>query len=240
MYQAGFFPIMMFGLPGACMAIYHAAKPENKARVASLMIAAGFASFFTGVTEPIEFAFMFVAPLLYVMHALLTGVSVFLAAQMHWMAGFGFSAGFVDMVLSARNPLAQNWYMLLVQGVVFSAIYYFSFSFVIKAFNLKTPGREDEAQAAAAPVVTAAGGSEAENLAHAYLSVIGGKANVSDVDACITRLRLTLKDASKVDEAAAKRAGASGVIRLNNQNVQIIIGPKAELIASAMHKLITA
>ena len=159
---------------------------------------------------------------------------------MQWMAGFGFSAGLVDMVLSARNPLAQNWYMLLVQGVVFSAIYYFSFSFVIKAFNLKTPGREDEAQAAAAPVVTAAGGSEAENLAHAYLSVIGGKANVSDVDACITRLRLTLKDASKVDEAAAKRAGASGVIRLNNQNVQIIIGPKAELIASAMHKLITA
>jgi PTS system N-acetylglucosamine-specific IIC component len=93
---------------------------------------------------------MFVAPLLYVMHALLTGVSVFLAAQMHWMAGFGFSAGLVDMVLSARNPLAQNWYMLLVQGLVFSAIYYFSFSFVIKAFNLKTPGREDEAQASAA------------------------------------------------------------------------------------------
>mgnify|MGYP000081263890 CR=1 FL=1 len=241
MFMSGFFPIMMFGLPGACLAIYHAAKLENKARVASLMIAAGFASFFTGVTEPIEFAFMFVAPLLYVMHALLTGVSVFLAAQMHWMAGFGFSAGLVDMVLSARNPLAQNWYMLLVQGLVFSAIYYFSFSFVIKAFNLKTPGREDEAQAsAAAPVVQATGGSEAENLAHAYLSVIGGKGNVSDVDACITRLRLTLKDATKVDEAAAKRAGASGVIRLNNQNVQIIIGPKAELIASAMHKLITA
>ncbi len=243
MYQAGFFPIMMFGLPGAGLAIYRAAKPENKARVASLMIAAGFASFFTGVTEPLEFAFMFVAPLLYVLHALLTGVSVFIAAQMHWMAGFGFSAGLVDMVLSARNPLAVSWYMLIVQGLVFFAIYYFSFSFVIKAFNLKTPGREDETQASveltpqAAP---ATGGSEAENLAHTYLSVIGGKGNVSDVDACITRLRLTLKDASKVDEAAAKRAGASGVIRLNNQSVQIIIGPKAELIASAMHKLIMA
>ena len=160
---------------------------------------------------------------------------------MHWMAGFGFSAGLVDMVLSARNPLAVSWYMLIVQGLVFFAIYYFSFTFVIKAFNLKTPGREDETQAsAAAPVVQATGGNEAENLAHTYLSVIGGKGNVSDVDACITRLRLTLKDASKVDEAAARRAGASGVIRLNNQSVQIIIGPKAELIASAMHKLIMA
>jgi len=144
MYQAGFFPIMMFGLPGAGLAIYRAAKPENKARVASLMVAAGFASFFTGVTEPLEFAFMFVAPLLYFMHAVLTGISVFIAAQMHWIAGFGFSAGLVDMVLSARNPLAVNWYMLLLQGLVFFAIYYFSFSFVIRKFNLKTPGREIE------------------------------------------------------------------------------------------------
>ena len=243
MYQAGFFPIMMFGLPGAGLAIYHAAKPENKARVASLMIAAGFASFFTGVTEPIEFAFMFVAPLLYVMHALLTGISVFIAAQMHWMAGFGFSAGLVDMALSARNPLAVNWYMLIVQGLVFFAIYYFSFSFVIKAMKLKTPGREDETDTSVAEVkhvASATGGSEAENLAHTYLSLIGGASNVTDVDACITRLRLTLKDTSKVDEAAARRAGASGVIRLNSQNVQIIIGPKAELIATAMHKLLLA
>lgn len=241
MYQAGFFPIMMFGLPGAGLAIYRAAKAENKARVASLMIAAGFASFFTGVTEPLEFAFMFVAPLLYVLHALLTGISVFIAAQMHWMAGFGFSAGLVDMALSARNPLAINWYMLLVQGLVFFAIYYFSFSYAIKALNLKTPGREDEAEPSATevkPVAAASGGSEAENLAQTYLALIGGAANVSDVDACITRLRLTLKDTSKVDEAAARRAGASGVIRLNSQNVQIIIGPKAELIATAMHKLL--
>ena len=248
-YQAGFFPIMMFGLPGAALAIYHAAKPENKARVASLMIAAGFASFFTGVTEPLEFAFMFVAPLLYVLHALLTGVSVFIAAQMHWMAGFGFSAGLVDMVLSARNPLAVNWYMLIVQGLVFFAIYYFTFSFAIRKLNLKTPGREPEvvdavaapAFAAAAPATSftkAAGGSETEHLAQVYLALIGGAANVTNVDACISRLRLTLKDTSKVDEAAAKRAGASGVIRLNSQNVQIIIGPKAELIATAMQKLI--
>lgn len=242
MYQAGFFPIMMFGLPGAGLAIYRAAKPQNKARVASLMVAAGFASFFTGVTEPLEFAFMFVAPLLYFMHALLTGISVFLAAQMHWIAGFGFSAGLVDMVLSARNPLAVNWYMLLLQGLVFFAIYYFSFSFVIRAFNLKTPGREDEEVDHSAPVVDrvvpAAGGNEIDNLAQTYLSVIGGASNVTDVDACISRLRLSLLDGSKVDEVAARHAGANGVIRLNNQSVQIIIGPKAELVAAAMQKLL--
>ncbi|WP_028451818.1 N-acetylglucosamine-specific PTS transporter subunit IIBC [Chitinilyticum aquatile] len=242
MYQAGFFPIMMFGLPGAALAIYHAAKPQNKARVASLMIAAGFASFFTGVTEPLEFAFMFVAPVLYVLHAFLTGVSVFIAAQMHWIAGFGFSAGLVDMVLSARNPLAVNWFMLIVQGLVFFAIYYFSFTAVIKMLNLKTPGREDDevadAGVAAAAPVAAAGASDTDTLAQTYLNVIGGAANISDIDACITRLRLTLVDTAKVDEAAAKRAGASGVIKLNSTNVQIIIGPKAELVAAAMRKLL--
>lgn len=159
------------------------------------------------------------------------------------MAGFGFSAGLVDLALSARNPLAISWYMLIVQGLVFFAIYYFSFSFVIRTMNLKTPGREDETEATAKdvkPLAPVTGGSEVENLAQTYLSLIGGAANVSDVDACISRLRLTLKDASKVDEAAARRAGASGVVRLNNQNVQIIIGPKAELVASAMHKLLLA
>ena len=242
MYQAGFFPIMMFGLPGAGLAIYHAAKPENKARVASLMLAAGFASFFTGVTEPLEFAFMFVAPLLYVLHAFLTGVSVFIAAQMHWIAGFGFSAGFVDMALSARNPLAVNWFMLIVQGLVFFAIYYFTFAFVIRKLNLKTPGREDEELdhlvSNAERFVPAAGGSEIDRLAQTYLNLIGGASNVTDVDACISRLRLTLKDATKVDEAAARRAGANGVVRLNAQSVQIIIGPKAELVAAAMQKLL--
>ena len=242
MYQAGFFPIMMFGLPGAGLAIYRAAKPEYKARVASLMMAASFASFFTGVTEPLEFSFMFVAPQLYVLHAFLTGISVFVAAQMHWIAGFGFSAGLVDLALSARNPLAVDWYLLIGQGLVFFAIYYFSFSLVIRALRLKTPGREDGASGALPVDVKApvhlAGGSETENLALAYLEVIGGASNVSDIDACISRLRLTLKDSAKVDEAAAKRVGASGVIRLNNQNVQIVIGTQAELVAAAMKKLL--
>lgn len=241
-YQAGFFPIMMFGLPGAGLAIYRAAKPANRARVASLMLAAGFASFFTGVTEPIEFAFMFVAPLLYALHALLTGISVFITAQFHWIAGFGFSAGLVDMALSARNPLAVNWYMLILQGLVFFAVYYFTFSFVIRKFNLKTPGREDdEIPVDSAPVtepVPSSVNAKPASLGESYLAIIGGAGNIVNVDSCITRLRLTLKDSSMVDEGGAKRLGASGVIRLNQQNVQIVIGPKAELIAEEIKHLI--
>ncbi len=235
MYQAGFFPIMMFGLPGAALAIYHTSKAENKARVASIMIAAGFASFFTGVTEPLEFSFMFVAPLLYVLHAFLTGLSVYIAASMHWISGFGFSAGMVDMVLSSRNPLANHWTMLIVQGAAFFGIYYLVFRTAINALNLKTPGREDEeGELALAPAATAPG-STAE-LAQAYIGVIGGAANVVNVDACITRLRLTVNDADLVNMAGAKSLGASGVIKLNQQNVQIVVGPKAELIADSLRQ----
>ena len=144
MYQAGFFPIMMFGLPAAALAMYHTAKTKRKKQAASLMLAAGFASFFTGVTEPLEFAFMFLAPALYVVHAALTGLSLFIAASFQWTAGFGFSAGFVDYFLSLRIPLANHLYMLIVQGLVFAVIYYFLFRFLIVKFNLKTPGREDD------------------------------------------------------------------------------------------------
>ncbi|GAA5786543.1 N-acetylglucosamine-specific PTS transporter subunit IIBC [Chitiniphilus shinanonensis] len=238
MYQAGFFPIMMFGLPGAALAIYHSAKPQHKARVASIMIAAAFASFFTGITEPLEFSFMFVAPVLYVLHAFLTGISVFIAASMQWIAGFGFSAGLVDMVLSSRNPLAREWYMLIIQGLVFSGIYYFVFRAAIRALNLKTPGREDDDELApaadAAPV-----SSDVDSLARGYLNVIGGTANLENIDACITRLRLTVGDTAKVNEGEAKRLGASGVIKLNTKNVQIIVGPRAELIAAAMRNVIS-
>lgn len=235
MYQAGFFPIMMFGLPGAALAIYHTAKPENKARVASIMFAAALTSFFTGVTEPLEFSFMFVAPLLYVFHAFLTGVSVYIAASMQWIAGFGFSAGLIDLILSTRNPLAKDWFMLIPQGLVFFAIYYFGFRAFITALKLKTPGREDEIiDAITSPEASApASGSTAE-LAEAYVGVVGGASNVTNVDACITRLRLSVNDADLVDEAAAKRLGASGVIKLNKQSVQIIVGPKAELIADSL------
>lgn len=235
MYQAGFFPIMMFGLPGAALAIYHTAKASNKAKVASIMLAAAFSAFFTGVTEPLEFAFMFVAPLLYVLHALLTGLSVFIAASMHWIAGFGFSAGLVDLVLSSRNPLAVQWYMLVLQGIVFFFIYYLLFRFVIVRFNLKTPGREEDevgSDASSDHMATSRG-----ELAKQYLKALGGHGNLVTIDACITRLRLTLKDRSLVNERALKGLGASGVIKLGEQNLQVVLGPLAEIMAGEMKQV---
>ena len=229
MYQAGFFPIMMFGLPGAALAIYHTAKIEHKEKVASIMIAAGFASFFTGVTEPLEFSFMFLAPALYVVHAALTGISVFIAASMQWIAGFGFSAGLVDMVLSTRNPLAVNWYMLIIQGFLFFAIYYFVFRAVIVKFNLKTPGREEGDEES-----SVCGSKETSELGKQYLKALGGHENLDNIDACITRLRLTLKDTSVISEKQLKALGAMGVVKLGSNNVQVILGPLAEIVAGEM------
>ncbi|WP_342321569.1 N-acetylglucosamine-specific PTS transporter subunit IIBC [Kosakonia sp. BYX6] len=237
-YQAGFFPIMMFGLPGAALAIYQCARPENKAKVLGIMMAGAFAAFFTGITEPLEFSFMFVAPVLYVIHAVLTGISVFIAASMHWIAGFGFSAGLVDMVLSSRNPLATQWWMLIPQGLVFFVIYYVVFRFAIVKFNMMTPGRElavagDESDG---QDVNLSGSSEQDvsGLARQYIAAVGGSANLTGIDACITRLRLNVNDSSLVNEALAKRLGATGVIRLNKTSVQIIVGFVAEKIANAM------
>lgn len=239
-YQAGFFPIMMFGLPGAALAIYHCARPENKAKVLGIMMAGAFAAFFTGITEPLEFSFMFVAPVLYVIHAVLTGISVFIAASMQWIAGFGFSAGLVDMVLSTRNPLAHQWYMLIIQGLVFFVIYYVVFRVVITKFNLMTPGRElavAGSEADGVDVNVSSTGSKEQDvaaLARQYVAAVGGSDNLTGIDACITRLRLSVKDSSRVNEALAKRLGATGVIRLNKTGVQIIVGFMAEKIADAM------
>ncbi|PSU71988.1 PTS glucose transporter subunit IIBC [Photobacterium phosphoreum] len=233
MYQAGFYPVMMFGLPGAALAMYHTAKLKNKERTASLLIAAGFASFFTGVTEPLEFAFMFLAPPLYVIHAALAGISVYIAASMHWMSGFGFSAGLVDMVLSARNPLAVNWYMLILQGIAFFGIYYGIFRFAIIKFNLKTPGREDDEE----EVSSVKGSAETGELAKQYLKALGGHGNLENIDACITRLRLTLKDSSLANEKTLKALGAMGVVKLGSNNLQVILGPLAEIVAGEMKKI---
>ncbi|MBS9442129.1 N-acetylglucosamine-specific PTS transporter subunit IIBC [Photorhabdus heterorhabditis] len=243
-YQAGFFPVMMFGLPGAALAMYHCARPENRVKVAGIMIAGSFAAFFTGITEPLEFAFMFVAPVLYVLHAILTGISVFIAATMQWIAGFGFSAGLVDMVLSSRNPLATHWYMLIPQGLVFFFLYYSVFRFTIKKFNLMTPGRELAADGETDGYdvdvnengKVAAGDIHKE--AHQYVAAIGGSDNLVGIDACITRLRLSVKNADQVNDSLVKHLGASGIIRLNKQSVQIIVGTRAELIASAMRDVL--
>ena len=235
MYQAGFFPVMMFGLPAAALAIYHSAKPAKKTLVASIMFAAALSSFFTGITEPLEFAFMFVAPVLYLVHAILTGLSVFIAASMQWISGFGFSAGLVDLVLSSRNPLAVQWYMLILQGLVFAVIYYVVFRLVINTLNLKTPGREDDSEES-----TATNGqtySSREERALGFIEALGGRNNLTSIDACITRLRLTLADSSKVDEERLRVLGSKGNVKLGNNAFQVILGPEAELIADAMKQV---
>lgn len=237
MYMAGFFPVMMFGLPGACLAMYQTAKSNQKKVVYGLMISAAFAAFFTGVTEPIEFSFMFVAPLLYVVHALLTAVSMIICASFQWIAGFGFSAGFVDMFFSMRNPYATNWYMLIVLGIVYFLLYYFIFKTLILKFNLKTPGREDDDVIESEKnIVTKSSNWQA--MATGILEAIGGKANLTEVDNCATRLRLSVKDSAQVNDKAVKAAGATAVVKTGKNSVQIIIGPKVQFVADAIKKLV--
>ena len=225
-YQAGFFPVMMFGLPGAALAMYLRADKSKRKVVGSLMAAGALASFFTGVTEPLEFSFMFVAPLLYVVHALLMGLSVFIASAMEWTAGFGFSAGFVDMLLSSQNPLANKWYMLLVMGVGFFFLYFVIFYFLIGWLNLKTPGRgEDEADDAADSV---SGDDKTAADAARIIEGLGGKDNIDSLDYCTTRLRVGVKERALVDDSVIKRAAVSGVIHPSEKSVQVIVGPAVQ------------
>ncbi|MGF1694849.1 N-acetylglucosamine-specific PTS transporter subunit IIBC [Vibrio lamellibrachiae] len=232
MYQAGFFPIMMFGLPGAALAMYHCADAKNKNQVFAIMVAAATASFFTGITEPLEFSFMFLAPLLYLFHAILTGISLYIAASMEWMAGFGFSAGFVDLVLSSQNPLATNWYMLIAQGLVFFCIYYAVFRFAIIKFNLPTPGRGEEMEAEGEAGTTEEGLAA---LTESYIAALGGAENILEVDNCITRLRLTVKDSSVADTDKLKQLGAAGVVKVGKGGLQVIIGlGKVDKVAEQM------
>ena len=237
MYQAGFFPVMMFGLPAACLAMYHTAKDNKKKIAAGLLMAAAFSSFFTGVTEPIEFAFVFLAPGLYLVHAVLTGISVFLAAQFQWIAGFGFSAGFVDYFLSLRMPLAVNILMLIPLGLVMGAIYYFLFRFLIVKFNLKTPGREDDEVEEGEGVVLGKG-TDFGVLAATILEGLGGKENIESLDYCVTRLRMEVKDNLLVDETKIKKAGVAGIIRPSKTNVQVVVGPQVQFVADELKKLL--
>lgn len=239
MYQAGFFPVMMFGLPAGAYAIYRNARPERKKATASLMLAAGFASFFTGITEPLEFSFMFVAWPLYVLHAILTGISMFVSALFHWTAGFAFSAGLIDYVLSLRNPIANQPWMLLLQGLVMGVLYYVVFSFAIKKFNLMTPGREvgqDEVQEDLDSATT--GNDKFSKQAVIILEGLGGKENVESVDNCTTRLRLVLKDTDLVDEAKVKSAKVPGVKKIDGKNYQVIVGTEVQFVADELKKQI--
>lgn len=233
MYQAGFFPVMMFGLPAAGLAMYHTAKTRRRKQVASLVLAAGFTSFFTGVTEPMEFSFMFLAPMLYVVHAALTGLSLFIAASFQWTAGFGFSAGFVDYILSMRLPLANMPLMLVLQGLVFAVIYYFVFKFLIVKFDLKTLGREDEEEEVAA---TASNASFAKLAAEIYAG-LGGSSNVSSIDYCATRLRVEVENMKDVDQKRIKDTGVYGINVVGPNSIQVIVGANVQFVADEMAKL---
>ncbi|EPJ9356756.1 PTS N-acetyl glucosamine transporter subunit IIABC [Klebsiella pneumoniae] len=240
MFMSGFFPIMMFGLPGAALAMYLAAPKARRPMVGGMLLSVAITAFLTGVTEPLEFLFMFLAPLLYLLHAVLTGISLFIATALGIHAGFSFSAGAIDYVLMYSLPAAsKNVWMLLVMGVVFFFVYFLLFSAVIRMFNLKTPGREDKA----ADVVTEEANSNTEEgltqLATSYIAAVGGTDNLKAIDACITRLRLTVGDSAKVNDAACIRLGASGVVKLNKQTIQVIVGAKAESIGDEMKKVVT-
>lgn len=239
-YQAGYFPIMMFGLPAAALAMYHTAKSKRKKQAASLLMAVAFASFLTGVTEPLEFSFMFLAPVLYVVHAVLTGISLFIAATFHWTAGFSFSAGLIDFLLSSRLPLANNPYMLILLGLVFAVIYYFLFRFLIIKFDFKTPGREDDDEeevlvGETAPNTT--GKDKYAMMAEAIYEGLGGDENVISVDNCATRLRLEVKDMDAVDQKKIKATGVPGINVVGKHSIQVIVGTQVQAVADEVHKL---
>ncbi|HDY6551141.1 TPA: PTS transporter subunit IIABC [Staphylococcus aureus] len=227
-FMQGEFPVMMFGLPAAALAIYHTAKPENKKVVAGLMGSAALTSFLTGITEPLEFSFLFVAPLLFFIHAVLDGLSFLTLYLLDVHLGYTFSGGFIDYVLLGVLPNKTRWWLVIPVGLVYAVIYYFVFRFLIVKLKYKTPGREDKQSQA----VTAS----ATELPYAVLEAMGGKANIKHLDACITRLRVEVNDKSKVDVPGLKDLGASGVLEVGN-NMQAIFGPKSDQIKHEMQQI---
>lgn len=235
MYMTGFFPVMMFGLPAAALAMYHTAKDNKKKIVAGLLLASGVSAFFTGVTEPLEFAFMFLAPGLYVVHAVLTGISVAVCAALPVRAGFNFSAGFVDWFLSFKAPFAENPIWLLGIGIIVAIIYYIVFRVAIKKFNLKTPGREDDELNG--EMNAHLSNDNFTEVASIILKGLGGKENIANIDNCVTRLRLEIKDHTLVNEKTIKSAGVAGIIRPSKTSIQVIIGTQVQFVADELKKL---
>ncbi|MFC7418856.1 PTS glucose transporter subunit IIBC [Iodobacter arcticus] len=225
---SGAFLFKMFGLPAAAIAIWHTAKPENRVKIGGIMISAALTSFMTGITEPIEFAFLFVAPQLYVIHAFLAASTQFVANSLNIHMGFSFSQGGIDFLMfNALGKYAQNWWLILPLGAVYAAIYYSVFRFVITKLNLKTPGREDET--AEEHVVDSSEHGRARELVLAF----GGRSNISGLDACITRLRISVKDISKVNQPKLKAMGAAGVMVVGN-GIQAIFGTQSDNLKSDM------
>jgi PTS system N-acetylglucosamine-specific IIC component len=223
-FMSGFFPVMMFGLPGACLAMYHTARPERRAAVAGLLLSLGLTSFLTGVTEPIEFTFMFLAPVLYVLHALATGLAMVVMNLAGVRLGFSFSAGLFDYVLNFSH--AQRPWLLLPIGAAYFGLYYGIFRWLIVRLNLATPGRELDDATSQPPAPT-----NADERARVFVTALGGAGNLTEVAACTTRLRLRMVDNLAVDEAMLKRLGARGILRSSAQGLQVVLGPIADQVA---------
>lgn len=234
MYMSGFFPCMMFGIAGAALAMVHTAK-DRKAAV-GLVASAAICAFVCGVTEPFEFAFMFTAPVLYLIYSILYGVFTVITTLVGFRAGFSFSAGATDLVFSSFLPAAANTWMIVPLGIAAFVVFYVVFRFAIVKFDLKTPGREDEDLEAEKKVVLS--NNNFTEVAATILEGLGGKANVKSLDNCVTRLRLEINDYTKVDEKKIKSAGVAGVMRPSQKAVQVIVGTKVQFVADEMKKML--
>lgn len=229
-FLTGKYPFMIFGLPAAALAIYHTARKEKKKLVGSIMLSAGLTAFLTGITEPIEFSFLFVAPVLYAIHCVFAGLSFMVMDLLGVKAGLTFSGGLIDLVMFWGQD-TKPWLIIPV-GLVFAVIYYFGFRFAIQFWNLKTPGREDDSENEDDGAAALSTGSLAENV----LEALGGKENLTNLDACITRLRISVNDVDKVNKDRLKRLGASGVMVMGN-HLQVIFGPKSDNIKEQMKQI---
>ncbi len=243
-FMSGKFPLMIFGLPGAALAMYKTAKPENRKKVGGLLFSAALTSMLTGITEPLEFTFLFVAPVLYGIHCVFAGLAYMLMHVFNVGVGMTFSGGLIDMTLFGilQGNAKTHWIWIVIVGIGYFVVYYFLFSFLIKKFNMKTPGRDDSEEVklykrsdVEAKKKGDKAGSEKDELSIAITAGLGGKKNISDVDCCATRLRCTVHDANKVDEGILKSTGASGVIRKGN-GVQVIYGPRVSVIKSELQE----
>ncbi len=234
MYMAGFFPCMMFGIPGAALAIIQTAKPGKKKNAIGIVGTAAVCAFICGVTEPFEFAFMFLAFPLYVVYAALYGIFTTIAVALGFRAGFVFSAGATDLIFSASLPAAANTWLILPLGAAAFIVFYFVFKFAITKWDLKTPGREDDQEG---ELKIELANDDYTTMAQIILEGLGGKENVTSIDHCITRLRLEVKDRLLVDEKKIKSSGASGVIRPGKTAVQVVIGPKVQFVYEEFKKI---
>ena len=236
MYMSGFFPCMMFGIPGAALAMIQCAKPAKKKIAIGLVASAAVCSFICGVTEPFEFGFMFLAPGLYVVYALLYGIFTIITVALGFRAGFSFSAGATDLLFSSTLPAAQKTLLIIPLGIAAFVVFYFVFLFAIKKFDLKTPGREDDDDLEEEKKVQLASDDYTE-IAKKILAGCGGKGNIVSIDNCVTRLRLEVRDMTAVNDKAIKAAGVTGVIKPGKTSVQIIVGTKVQFVADAFSKL---